>query len=125
MSQPLETLHVLQEALRLARAGQRVALATVVSVEGSGYRHEGARLLIREDGTTFGAISGGCLESDVAEVARRVMQQGQPELVTYDLVNDEDGLWGLGMGCNGVVKVLIEPVALAAAGGEDAAARPS
>lgn len=120
MSHPLETLQVLREALRARRLGQPVALATVVGIEGSGYRHEGARLLIRPDGTTCGTISGGCLEGDVTELARQVLAEGRARRVTYDLTNDEDGLWGLGMGCNGVVEILIEPF-----GGEgDAALQP-
>ncbi|BAS26999.1 XdhC family protein [Limnochorda pilosa] len=117
MSHPLETLDVLREALRAQEAGQPVAMATVVGIEGSGYRHEGARLLIRPDGTTCGTLSGGCLEGDVAEIARQVVAEGRPRLVTYDLTHDEDGLWGLGMGCNGVVQILIEPVAAAPAAG--------
>src|SRR5438876_10914976 len=87
----------------------RVALATVVRVEGSAYRRPGARMLVTEDGRTTGVISGGCLEGDVRERAARVMRTGQPMLVTYDTTTDEDVVWGLGLGCNGVVDVLVEP----------------
>jgi xanthine dehydrogenase accessory factor len=97
------------DAMRSARrSGQRVALATVVRVKGSAYRREGARMLIRDDGAITCMLSGGCLEPDVAEVARRVMTRGVPELRHYDL--DEDIVWGLGLGCGGSVDVYIEPV---------------
>lgn len=87
-----------------------VALATVVSVKGSVYRRPGARMLISNHGQSLGAISGGCLEGDVIERAYQVMTSGHPQLVTYDTTSDGDTVWGLGMGCNGEVQVLIEPV---------------
>ncbi len=89
------------------------ALATVVRVRGSTYRREGARLLIHPDGTTTGSISGGCLEGDAAEVAREVIRTGQPRLVTYDLMSDDETVWGLGLGCNGIIDVFIESVSAA------------
>jgi xanthine dehydrogenase accessory factor len=98
------------EAYRRAAAGNvRAALATVVRVQGSAYRRAGARMLVTEDGRTTGVVSGGCLEGDVRERAARVMRTGQPMLVSYDTTTDEDVVWGLGMGCNGSVDVLIEP----------------
>lgn len=87
-----------------------VALATVVSVKGSVYRRPGARMLISTHGHSLGAISGGCLEGDVVERASQVMTSGQSQLVVYDTTSDGDTVWGLGMGCNGEVQVLIEPV---------------
>lgn len=90
------------------RAGRKVALATVVRVKGSAYRREGAKLLIDEEGNTVGVISGGCLEPDVAEVAKQVMADGRPVLKTYEL--DEELVWGLGLGCPGTVDIWIEPV---------------
>ena len=107
-------------ALAALRArGEQAALATVVRVRGSTYRHEGARLLIHPDGSTTGSISGGCLEGDAAEVAREVIRTGQPRLVTYDLMSDDDTVWGLGLGCNGVIDVFIESVSQAPAAPED------
>jgi xanthine dehydrogenase accessory factor len=92
-----------------ARArGERAALATVVSVVGSAYRRPGARMLITESGQTVGAISGGCLERDVVERARQVIASGAPRIVEYDTRGAEDIVWGLGLGCNGVVRVLLE-----------------
>lgn len=90
------------------RAGRKMALATVVRVKGSAYRREGAKLLIDEEGNTVGVISGGCLEPDVAEVAKKVMADGRPVLKSYEL--DEELVWGLGLGCPGTVDIWIEPV---------------
>lgn len=90
------------------RAGERTAIATVVSAEGSNYRRPGARILIRETGETTGLLSGGCLEGDVAERTRSVFAGGPPRLQRYDLRDTESGVWGLGIGCDGVVEVWIE-----------------
>ena len=87
-----------------------LAIATVVNVRGSAYRRPGARMLITSAGETAGMISGGCLEGDVRERALRVLASGRSELVTYDSTSSEDIIFGLGLGCNGVVQVLIEPV---------------
>ena len=75
MKQWLETREVLDRLAELRRIGQRAALATVVRVRGSAYRHEGAKLLVAEDGTTTGNVSGGCLEQDVREVALQVIHR--------------------------------------------------
>ncbi|MFN6566884.1 XdhC family protein [Dendronalium sp. ChiSLP03b] len=83
-------------------------LATVVNVRGSTYRQPGARMLMTEAGRTVGTISGGCLEKDVFEHTRISMPDGQTIVVTYDTTADEDIVWGFGLGCNGVVQVLIE-----------------
>jgi xanthine/CO dehydrogenase XdhC/CoxF family maturation factor len=83
-------------------------LATLVSVEGSSYRRPGARLLLTADGQRIGSISGGCLEEDLIARARQVMSRGAPQLVTYDTTSENDLVWGVGLGCNGIVKVLLE-----------------
>jgi len=85
-------------------------LATLVRLRGSGYRRPGARMLVRPDGGWAGFVSGGCLEADLAERARRVAGRGVPETVTYDTRAGEDDVWGLAMGCNGIVDVLLEPL---------------
>lgn len=90
-------------------SNQRTAIATVVKTSGSVYRRAGARMLLTEDGQTIGAISGGCLESDVFERAKEVMfYSSEPILVQYDTTSSDDIVWGLGLGCNGVVHILIE-----------------
>ena len=91
--------------------GERCALATVVSVEGSSYRRPGARMLVCEGGVSTGTISAGCLEADVIEHAQRVIADGAAKLVEYDTAStSEEMVWGLGLGCNGVVRVLVEPL---------------
>lgn len=95
---------------RAAAAGDSVVLATVVRVTGSSYGGVGARMVIRTDGSTVGLVSGGCLESDLAEHARRVYASGSSEVVSYDTRDDDDAPWGLGLGCNGLIEVLLEPL---------------
>ena len=92
------------------KQGKKTALATVVLVEGSAYRRAGARMLITEDGQLTGAISGGCLEGDALRKARMVIMQQQPLLVMYDTMDDDDAKLGVGLGCNGIIHILIEPV---------------
>jgi len=90
--------------------GKQTALATVVLVEGSSYRRPGARMLVTNDGMLTGAISGGCLEGDALRKAQFVMMRGTPMVVKYD-TNDEDDLkFGVQLGCNGIIHILIEPI---------------
>jgi xanthine dehydrogenase accessory factor len=105
-----ELRDILTSLAALRARGEPAALATITRVKGSTYRREGARLLIHQDGTTIGSISGGCLEGDVVEAAREVMQTGRPRALTYDLTADDDAVWGLGLGCNGAIDVFVEPV---------------
>ena len=91
--------------------GERVVLATVMSVEGSVYRGAGARMLVHADGTTIGAVSGGCLEADVVARTPAVLAAGVPELIHYDTRATDDVLLGLGMGCQGIIELLLEPLA--------------
>src|SRR6187551_1408292 len=93
----------------LSAKGERMALATIVAVRGSTYRRPGARLLVPEEGSPVGNISGGCLEGDVADMARVVMEEGRARLAGWDLTADDDAVWGLGLGCNGAIEVFIEP----------------
>lgn len=94
------------------QAGKKTALATVVHVEGSSYRRPGARMLVTEDGQLTGAISGGCLEGDALRKARLVITQHKSLLVTYDTMDDDDAKLGVGLGCNGIIHILIEPIAI-------------
>lgn len=95
---------------RAQQQGQKTALATVVHVEGSSYRAPGARMLITEEGLLTGAISGGCLEGDALRKALMVIMQDQPLLVTYYTTDEENPVLGINLGCNGTIRVLIEPV---------------
>ncbi|NLR61363.1 XdhC family protein [Chitinophaga polysaccharea] len=90
--------------------GLKTALATVVHVEGSAYRQPGARMLVTENGTLTGAISGGCLEGDALRKAQLVILQQQPMLVTYDTNDEDDAILGVGLGCNGIIHILLEPI---------------
>src|SRR6188768_4421703 len=90
--------------------GRQSALATVVHVEGSSYRRPGARMLIEDNGQLTGAISGGCLEGDALRKALLVMTEKRARLVTYDTMDDDDAKFGVGLGCNGIIQVLIEPI---------------
>ena len=76
---------------------------------GSGYRRPGARMLIDENGYSIGTVSGGCLEADVLERAKKVLETGEPIVITYDTTKDENSVFGLSMGCRGIVRILLEP----------------
>ena len=88
----------------------RVALATVVRVEGSSYRRTGARMLIADDGVWVGGISGGCLEGDALKRARLAIAKSASSLVTYDTMDDDAYQIGVGLGCNGIIDVLFTPL---------------
>ena len=105
-----EIIDIVSAYDQAVKAGKKTALATVVLVEGSAYRRAGARMLITEDGQLTGAISGGCLEGDALRKARMVILQQKPLLVTYDTMDDDDAKLGVGLGCNGIIHILIEPI---------------
>ncbi len=85
-------------------------LATLVTVEGSSYRRPGARMLVTANGSRIGSISGGCLEEDVLVRARAVAASGRAEVVIYDTTSENDLVWGVGLGCHGIVQVLLEKI---------------
>ncbi|HEX3168790.1 MAG TPA: XdhC/CoxI family protein [Chitinophagaceae bacterium] len=107
MKEIRDIIKAFNEAQKL---GKQTALATVVHVEGSSYRRPGARMLIEDDGQLTGAISGGCLEGDALRKALLVMTEKRSRLVTYDTMDDDDAKFGVGLGCNGIIQVLIEPI---------------
>ena len=109
-----EIAEVLTAIESLSAKGERMALATIVAVRGSTYRRPGARRLVPEEGVPIGNISGGCLEGDVADMARLVLQEDKARLAGWDLTADDDAVWGLGLGCNGAIEVFIEPADRAA-----------
>lgn len=99
------------EAARTVRPKVALALATLVQVEGSSYRQPGARLLVdAEHRVLAGAISGGCLEGDVAARAEAVCARGVAMELTYDLRDDLQTIWGFGSACDGVAHILLEPL---------------
>jgi xanthine/CO dehydrogenase XdhC/CoxF family maturation factor len=101
---------ILDRVLRLARARESCALATVTHIRGSAYRRPGARLLIEPDGSGLGGVSGGCLEEDVREVGLQVLRNGASRLLHYETGGDDTKVWGLGLGCDGEVDILVQPV---------------
>jgi xanthine dehydrogenase accessory factor len=116
------TLEHLLERAPSAHASR--VLATVVATAGSTYRKPGARMLLMADGGYIGLLSGGCLESDLQVHAREVLVSGAARAVEYDTRGPDDILFGVGAGCEGTMRVLLEPAgpmspaeaALAAAG---------
>jgi len=90
-------------------AGSPAVLATVTAVEGSAYRRPGAKMLLDPDGGGAGSITAGCLEDEVRALAADVLEAGSPRVETWDLTGEDD-VWGLGVGCNGVITVLLEPL---------------
>ena len=90
------------------RAGRPLALATVVATAGSTYTKPGHRILIAGNGDYQGLVSGGCLEGDLAAHARDVIASGTARVITYDLRGDADELFGLGIGCDGLLKILLQ-----------------
>jgi xanthine dehydrogenase accessory factor len=103
-----ETADVMDRIAALLQDGREAAVATVVRIEGSAYRRPGAKLLITDDGETLGGVSGGCLEADVREVAQEVMRSGVPSLRRYESRTEDDTLFGIGPGCDGMVEIFIQ-----------------
>ncbi|HEY8520097.1 MAG TPA: XdhC family protein [Gammaproteobacteria bacterium] len=90
--------------------GEPLVLATVYETAGSTYSKAGHRILIAANGDYQGLVSGGCLEGDLAERARRVLETNEPAPAVYDLRDEADELWGLGIGCNGLLRVFLQPL---------------
>jgi len=86
-----------------------LALATVIQVEGSAYRRVGARMLILEDGSWVGSISGGCLEGDMLKKAQLAIRSQEVRVVTYDTRDEDPFALGIGLGCNGKIDILLDP----------------
>jgi xanthine/CO dehydrogenase XdhC/CoxF family maturation factor len=105
-----EIILIIKAYQQAVAEGKKTALATVVHVEGSSYRRPGARMLITDDGEITGSISGGCLEGDAFRKALHVILSDKAMLVTYDTADEDDAKFGMGLGCQGVIQVLIEPL---------------
>jgi xanthine dehydrogenase accessory factor len=104
----VSTSKILDAFDRWTQTAQDLVLVTVFETEGSTYSKAGHRILIAANGDFQGLVSGGCLEGDLAEHARRVITDGITRAVTYDLRDDADEIWGLGVGCNGLLRVLLQ-----------------
>lgn len=98
-----------QQILALWKSEPNSVLATVVWVKGSAYRRAGARMLLCPNGRSAGVINGGCLDADLHARAAQVLESGGAQLACYDTTSAQDIVFGLGLGCRGVVKILLEP----------------
>ncbi|HMP89362.1 MAG TPA: XdhC family protein [Kiritimatiellia bacterium] len=110
----MKTWNETREVLTLARnclaAGQPCAIVILTNVKGSAFRRPGAKLLIQQNGEITGNVSGGCLENDLRERAAQCIAAGVRQIVHYNTGSDEDVIWGLGLGCDGELDLLIEPL---------------
>jgi xanthine dehydrogenase accessory factor len=102
------SVDVYDELTRLRRLGQKCALATIVQVRGSIPSYESAKLLVREDGSLVGTIGGGCVEAEVWNAAREVMDTGKPRHMSFNL--GQDAAYDNGLICGGQLDVFVEPV---------------
>jgi len=93
---------------QLATLGPDATVATVAAVDGSAYRRPGAKMLVTADGAATGAVTAGCLEPSVLDCCERVHRTGVSETERFDLTGESE-TWGLGLGCNGVIDLLVEP----------------
>ena len=101
-------MDVYEELVRLRRLGQKCALATIVEVRGSIPSYQTAKLLVREDGSIAGTIGGGCVEAEVWNAAREVMETGQSRRLSFNLA--QDAAYDNGLICGGQLEVFVEPV---------------
>lgn len=99
---------VLDDIERWRAAGQRVAVARVVGVEGSGPRDPGATMVVNEAGDVAGSVSGGCVEGAVLTDALAVLESNQPRVCTFGYSDDE--AFAVGLTCGGTIHVFIEPL---------------
>jgi len=101
-------MDIYEEIVKLRRAGRRGAVATIVNVRGSIPSFKTAKMLVRDDGSIAGTIGGGCVEAEVWQAAREVMESERPRTLTFDLNNDPK--YDTGLVCGGTLEVFVEPV---------------
>jgi xanthine dehydrogenase accessory factor len=101
-------MDIFEEIVRMRRAGERGALATIVHTNGSIPSYESSRMLVREDGSIAGTIGGGCVEADVWAAAKEVIESEQPRKMTFNLNNQAE--YDVGLICGGTVEIFVEPV---------------
>ena len=101
-------MDIYEEIVALRKAGRRAALATITNVRGSIPSFRTAKMLVRDDGSALGTIGGGCVEAEVWQAAREVMEEEKPRSLTFDLNNDAS--YNTGLVCGGTLEVFIEPV---------------
>jgi xanthine dehydrogenase accessory factor len=101
-------MDLFEEIVRMRRAGQRGALATIVHTNGSIPSYESSRMLVREDGSIAGTIGGGCVEADVWAAAKEVMHKESPRKMVFNLNNEAS--YDSGLICGGTLEVFVEPI---------------
>src|SRR6202045_5133222 len=101
-------MDLFEEIVKMRRAGQRGALATIVHTNGSIPSYESSRMLVREDGSIAGTVGGGCVEADVWAAAKEVMQKESPRKLVFHLNNE--ATYDNGLICGGTVEVFVEPI---------------
>jgi xanthine/CO dehydrogenase XdhC/CoxF family maturation factor len=104
-----ELIQIIQQVKELQRTERKFVLATVVLVDGSAYRRPGARMLISEEGNWWGGISGGCLEGDILKKAQLALYSQEYKSITYDTREEDPFALGIGLGCQGVIEIHINP----------------
>jgi len=103
---------IYEEIVKLRREGRRGAVATIISARGSIPSFKTAKMLVRDDGSICGTIGGGCVEAEVWQAAREVMEQEKPRTLTYSL--NQDPKYDTGLVCGGTLDIYVEPVLPAA-----------
>lgn len=99
-----------REIAKAFNESQNYVLATIIETRGATYQKAGAMMLINEQGNCYGLLSGGCLEADISLHAKQVLLDEKSTIIRYDLSNDADLLWGLGLGCDGAIDILLQPL---------------
>jgi xanthine dehydrogenase accessory factor len=101
-------MDLFEEIVRMKRAGERGALATIVHTNGSIPSYESSRMLVREDGSMAGTIGGGCVEAEVWAAAKEVIQLEQPRKMIFNL--NQDAAYDAGLICGGTLEIFVEPI---------------
>ena len=101
-------MDIYEQIVQLRREGRRGAVATIVNVRGSIPSFRAAKMLVRDDGSIVGTIGGGCVEADVWQAAREVMESEKPRTLTFDL--NQDPRYDTGLVCGGTLEIFVEPI---------------
>jgi xanthine dehydrogenase accessory factor len=108
LNEPFAHMDIFEEIVELRRAGRHGALATIVHARGSIPSFESAKMLVRDDGTILGTIGGGCVEAEVWQAAREVMEEEKPRTLTFNL--NHDPKYDTGLVCGGTLEIYLEPI---------------
>ena len=101
-------MDIYEQIVELRRQGRRGAVATIVNVRGSIPSFKTAKMLVRDDGSIVGTIGGGCVEADVWQAAREIMESEKPRTLKFDL--NQDPKYDTGLVCGGTLEIFVEPV---------------